>query len=118
LLQRIARALATQLPVAFAPASINVDAPAATEAEPRETEDYSGQFVVRVPRSLHRDLVQAAEREEVSLNQFALAALVRAVGPGAISRDEQRFITRSLTRGATHLHIAAEEEPSYGEKEK
>lgn len=48
--------------------------------EPRPLEDYSGRFVVRVPRSLHRDLVVQAEREGVSLNQYINTILARAVG--------------------------------------
>ena len=48
--------------------------------EPRPLEDYSGKFVVRVPRSLHRDLVEEAEREDVSLNQYINVALARAIG--------------------------------------
>lgn len=48
--------------------------------EPRPAEDYSGKFVVRVPKSLHRDLVLVAEREGASLNQFINTALARAVG--------------------------------------
>lgn len=48
--------------------------------EPRPDEDYSGKFVVRVPRSLHRDLVNTAEQEGVSLNQYINVALARAVG--------------------------------------
>lgn len=48
--------------------------------EPRFGEDYSGKFVVRVPKSLHRDLALAAEREGASLNQFINTALARAVG--------------------------------------
>ena len=47
--------------------------------EPRPIEDYSGKFVVRVPRSLHRDLVESANREGVSLNQFINVALARSV---------------------------------------
>jgi antitoxin HicB len=48
--------------------------------EPRPDEDYSGKFVVRVPRSLHRDLVEKADREGASLNQTINVALARAVG--------------------------------------
>lgn len=48
--------------------------------EPRPLEDYSGKFVVRVPHSLHRELVEHAEREGVSLNQYINVALARAVG--------------------------------------
>lgn len=48
--------------------------------EPRPLEDYSGKFVVRVPRSLHQDLVETADREGVSLNQYINVALARSVG--------------------------------------
>ena len=48
--------------------------------EPRDLDDYSGKFVVRVPRSLHRELVERAEEEGVSLNQYVNVALARAVG--------------------------------------
>ena len=48
--------------------------------EPRPEEDYSGKFVVRVPRSLHRELVATADREGVSLNQYINVALAESVG--------------------------------------
>jgi antitoxin HicB len=48
--------------------------------EPRPVESYSGKFVVRVPKSLHRELVETAERDGVSLNTFVNVALARAVG--------------------------------------
>ncbi len=53
--------------------------------EPRPEEDYSGKFVVRVPRSLHRQLVEAADSEGVSLNQYINVALALAVGGAASS---------------------------------
>lgn len=56
--------------------------------EPRPTEEYSGKFVVRVPRSLHRQLVEAAEREEVSLNQYINVALAEHVsGPPGVKPE-------------------------------
>ncbi len=48
--------------------------------EPRTEEEYSGKFVVRVPRSLHRDLAEMASQEGVSLNQFINTALAQSVG--------------------------------------
>ncbi len=48
--------------------------------EPRPDEAYSGKFVVRVPRSLHRELVETAEQEGVSLNQYINVALAHSVG--------------------------------------
>jgi len=54
--------------------------------EPQSEEDYSGKFVVRVPRSLHRDLVENARREGVSLNQYINVVLARAISqPAAFS---------------------------------
>ncbi len=37
---------------------------------PRINKEYSGKFVVRVPKSLHRKLVEEADREGVSLNAY------------------------------------------------
>src|SRR3990172_1684368 len=47
--------------------------------EPQSTEDYSGRFVVRVPRTLHQQLVEAAQREGVSLNQYINVTLAGRV---------------------------------------
>ena len=43
--------------------------------EPISTEDYSGKFVIRLPKSLHFRLAVEAEKEGVSLNQYALYKL-------------------------------------------
>lgn len=48
--------------------------------EPAPDEEYSGKFVVRLPRSPHRQLAETAEREGVSLNQFINVALAQSVG--------------------------------------
>ncbi|MCI8664757.1 MAG: toxin-antitoxin system HicB family antitoxin [Hungatella sp.] len=45
--------------------------------EPVKEESLSGKFVIRVPKSLHRRLVVEAEREGVSLNQYAMYKLAR-----------------------------------------
>lgn len=47
---------------------------------PRAAAEFSGHFVVRVPTSLHADLVRGAGKEGVSLNQFVTNALAGAVG--------------------------------------
>ena len=48
-----------------------------------EAREYSGSLRVRMPKHLHRDLVQQAERDGVSLNTLIIALLER--GMGAIS---------------------------------
>ncbi len=40
---------------------------------------YSGQFVQRIPKSLHRQLANRAESEGVSLNQLATSLLAQGV---------------------------------------
>ena len=45
--------------------------------EPVKEESLSGKFVIRVPKSLHRRLVIEAEKEGVSLNQYAMYKLAR-----------------------------------------
>ncbi|MCL2519879.1 MAG: type II toxin-antitoxin system HicB family antitoxin [Spirochaetaceae bacterium] len=42
---------------------------------PINEDDYSGKFVVRLPKSLHAKLVAKAAEEGVSLNQYALYRL-------------------------------------------
>jgi predicted HicB family RNase H-like nuclease len=53
----------------------------------RPWHEYSGQFRLRVPRSLHAWLADEADREGVSLNTFVVARLSEARGwrsnPGA-----------------------------------
>jgi predicted RNase H-like HicB family nuclease len=55
---------------------------------PSHPEGYSGKFNLRLPRSLHRSLAEAAEHEDVSLNQYVLSLLSR--------RDSQARIERRL----------------------
>jgi antitoxin HicB len=52
--------------------------------EPQEAPQYSGRFVLRIPKSLHRDLANEAESEGVSLN-----SLVSNVVAGRHARREQ-----------------------------
>jgi antitoxin HicB len=47
---------------------------------PRDENQYSGKFNVRVPKELHRKLDRLAEREGVSLNQFIVSTLSHSVG--------------------------------------
>jgi len=42
---------------------------------PRTDEEYSGRFLVRIPKSLHRHLAEQARYEGVSLNQHAQSIL-------------------------------------------
>ncbi len=47
--------------------------------EPTRDEDYSGQFKLRLPRSLHRRLAQRSSEEGVSMNQYCVYLLSKGV---------------------------------------
>ena len=42
---------------------------------PANLDDYSGQFKLRLPKSLHRDLSEQARAEGISMNQYCLYLL-------------------------------------------
>lgn len=45
--------------------------------EPNSLEDYSGQFKLRMPRSLHKLLAEHSQREGISINQYCVYLLSR-----------------------------------------
>ena len=45
--------------------------------EPDSLEDYSGQFKLRIPRSLHRLLAEHSQREGISMTQYCVNLLSR-----------------------------------------
>jgi antitoxin HicB len=51
-----------------------------TIPEPLEELEYSGKLVLRLPKSLHRYAAFAANRENVSLNQFIVSCIAEQVG--------------------------------------
>ena len=44
-------------------------------AEPVNMEGYSGQFKLRIPKSLHRRLAEHSKEEGVSMNQYCVYLL-------------------------------------------
>ncbi|MHB1414450.1 MAG: type II toxin-antitoxin system HicB family antitoxin [Chloroflexota bacterium] len=62
---------------------------------PSYPEEYSGKFNLRLPRSLHRELAEEAEREGVSLNQYVATLLAR--------RDAQARVERQFAELKMHL---------------
>ncbi len=64
---------------------------------PSYPQGYSGRFVLRVPRSLHRTLAESAEREGASLNQYAATLLAQ--------RDAQTSVQRRLDKIEVQLKM-------------
>lgn len=45
--------------------------------EPMTNEDYSGQFKLRIPKSLHKSLAEHSKAEGISMNQYCLYLLTK-----------------------------------------
>jgi predicted HicB family RNase H-like nuclease len=88
------------------------------EAEGREVPPpgaaaaHSGKLLVRMPRSLHAELVRASEREGTSLNAYIVAALSASIAwrrpPGdAPAAGPGRALSRALTINVAVLLLVA-----------
>jgi len=45
--------------------------------EPDSLDDYSGQFKLRIPKSLHKSLAEHSQREGISMNQYCVYLLYK-----------------------------------------
>jgi antitoxin HicB len=81
--------------------------------EPRGADDYSGRFMVRVPRLLHRSLAELAEREAISLNLLVNVALAEFIGqerPGKAGESPRdRAVLRSGFASAAAWSVTPKE---------
>lgn len=59
----------------------------------REEEEYSGNFVVRIPKYLHRELALSARSNGVSLNQFVVSILSSGFQQEKFSSKLDRMVT-------------------------
>ena len=50
-----------------------------TVPEPQNDDAYSGQFKLRIPKSLHRTLAENSRREGISMNQYCLYLLTKSI---------------------------------------
>jgi RNA polymerase sigma factor (sigma-70 family) len=69
---------------------------------PRAPSHHSGRLMLRMPRSLHAELAEAAERERVSLNHFIATSLERALASDGSAAsdapDGEPGVTRTVPR--------------------
>ena len=80
--------------------------------EPKPEIHYSGKFLVRLPKSLHAELADAAESDGSSLNQLVVSALSRYIASRKQERDPAELQAiwgsftdpmRSFLRSAEHF---------------
>jgi hypothetical protein len=74
---------------------------------------HSGRLLLRMPRTLHAELAARSDAEGVSLNQFIVSALQRAVSgeasesAGAPEAQRERSLRIALIANAVVVAIAA-----------
>jgi antitoxin HicB len=70
---------AARIPAALADWVTMAQADGREIPEPRDARNYSGRLLLRMSRSLHSELAQAADRDQVSLNAYINTLLVGAL---------------------------------------
>jgi antitoxin HicB len=76
---------AGRIPAALADWVADAHAAGREVPEPRGARDYSGKLLLRMSKTLHAELAQAAERDEVSLNAYINLLLATAMNPAALN---------------------------------
>lgn len=74
--------------------------------EARAVEDFSGQFRVRLPKSLHRQAAKLAESDGVSLNQLVISAVEARVGAKQMGQKMLADMKQALREHASQLNVA------------
>lgn len=69
---------------------------------PRSDEEYSGKFMVRIPKYLHRHLAEKAKRESVSLNQYIESILSAGVSTQHLAEEIIARLEEMTTQAAAH----------------
>ena len=71
---------------------------------PFRNQGYGGKIALRLPRSLHRQATEFAERDGTSLNQFLVSAIAARVGA---EEFYNRLVTELLKKLEDKLAVAA-----------
>ena len=57
--------------------------------EPIDIDNYSGQFKLRIPKSLHRTLAYRSKQEGVSMNQLCVYLLAEGVSANSVNQSSE-----------------------------
>jgi transcriptional regulator with XRE-family HTH domain len=98
-----------QAPPPSSPAEAKSEAEETPAAESKAAAAHSGRLMLRMPQSLHTELARAAEREEVSLNQYitnTLAASMRWHAESESAPAPPRWLPAALLTNIVVVVIA------------
>ena len=70
--------------------------------EPFDKQGFGGKIALRLPKSLHRQAVRCAQRDETSLNQFLVGSVAARVGAEdffnkLVEKFQNRFVTLNVS---------------------
>jgi predicted RNase H-like HicB family nuclease len=74
--------------------------------EARAVEDFSGQFRVRLPKSLHRQAAQLAQCDGISLNQLVISAIEARVGAKQMGTKMLANMKQALSEYFSQMNVA------------
>jgi predicted RNase H-like HicB family nuclease len=63
-----------------------------------EGEEYSGKFTLRLPKFLHKELSLAAQKDDISLNQYILSLVALNFGKGSRKSESHKTSTRKTSK--------------------
>lgn len=69
-----------------------------TIPEPVHSEEYNGRVTLRIPKSLHRRVIETAKSEGISANQFLLHLISLGMGGNHPAGMKPRRIRRSVNK--------------------
>lgn len=85
---------------------------------PSTAEEYSGKFVLRIPKELHRILNREAQRQGISLNQYVaylladrhrIASLCESRRVPAWGRRAKSDMSRVKSHGSSHSYVGIDD---------
>ncbi|MBU7008609.1 type II toxin-antitoxin system HicB family antitoxin [Phosphitispora fastidiosa] len=63
-----------------------------------ETDEYSGKFTLRLPKFLHKELSLAAQKDDISLNQYILSLVALNFGKSSIISETPKTSPRKPSK--------------------
>ena len=84
--------------------------------EPASADGYSGKFVARVPKTLHRDLAVAARNEGMSLNAYVCYLLAERNMVAQLSSSLDEVTTHVATLSANSTYNVSSPAPDTDDK--
>lgn len=73
--------------------------------EPASNEEYNGRVTLRIPKSLHRRVVETAKVEGISANQFLLYLISQGIGNQHTGIKPRRIRRSTMSPGANSSRI-------------